>query len=128
LAFAGLGIGTGVGLSAAIMLCAADVDIVQWDSASFRCLAAGIFLGFALVVGYGIRLKKTLDCLSQLANDIEIWSAHAETIRETTNVEIKSFGSAAKRTPADIYSTALQDIAERQTTALLERFMLPRKY
>ena len=127
LAFAGLGVGTGVGLSATTMLLAADVDIVQWGSASVTCLGAGIFLGFALVVGYGIRLKTTRDRLSSLEKDIEVWSARADAISEATDVEPPSFGKAEKPTHADFYPAALQDAAEKQTTALLERFMLPRK-
>jgi hypothetical protein len=127
LAFAGLGIGTGVGLSAAAMLWVAGVDLVRWSQVSLACLAAGMFLGFTLVVGYGIRLKTTHDRLSSLGNDIETWCAHAEAIGVVTSVDTISFGKAARRTHADVYPAALQDDAERQTSALLERFMLPRK-
>lgn len=127
LAFAGLGVGTGVGLSATTMLLAADVDIVQWGSVSMTCLGAGMFLGLTLVVGYGIRLKITHDRLSSLGKDIEAWSARADAITEAIDVAPPSFGKATKRTHADYYPAALQDDAEKQTTALLERFMLPRK-
>lgn len=126
-AFAGLGVGTGVGLWAAAMLWAADIDIVQWDTASVTCVAAGMFLGFTLVVGYGIRLKTTHGRLISLEKDIEAWFACADAISDATNVEPPSFGKAAKRTVADMYSPALENDAEKQTTALLERFMLPRK-
>ncbi|GJH13683.1 hypothetical protein CBA19CS11_32615 [Caballeronia novacaledonica] len=122
-AFAGLGVGTGVGLWAAAMLWAADIDIVQWGTAFVTCMAAGMFLGFTLVVGYGIRLKTTHGRLISLGKDVEAWFACADAI----NVEPTSFGKAAKRTVADMYSPALENDAEKQTTALLERFMLPRK-
>jgi hypothetical protein len=109
------------------MLWAADVDIVQWGSACVICLAAGVFLGFTLVVGFGIRLKTTHDRLSSLGKDIESWFACADSISEATDVEAPAFGTAAKRTVYDIYPAALKNTAEKQATALLERFMLPRK-
>lgn len=126
-AFAGFGVGTGVGLWAAAMLWAADIDIVQWGTAFVTCMAAGMFLGFTLVVGYGIRLKTTHGRLISLGKDVEAWFACADAISDATNVEPTSFGKAAKRTVADMYSPALENDAEKQTTALLERFMLPRK-
>jgi hypothetical protein len=109
------------------MLWAADADLVQWGSASVTCLAAGMFLGLTLVVGYGIRLKTTHDRLSLLGKDIEAWFACADSISEAIDVEAPAFGTAAKRTVSDIYPTALENTAEKQATALLERFMLPRK-
>ncbi|WP_061151739.1 hypothetical protein [Caballeronia arvi] len=127
-AFAGLGIGTGVGLSAAIMIWAADVDIIRGGSVSFWCLAAGMFFGFTLVVGYGIRLKTILDRLSPLVNDIETWCSRIDAISEATSVETVSFGRAARRTHLNLYPAALKDEAEKQTTVLLERLMLPRKH
>jgi hypothetical protein len=81
-----------------------------------------------LVVGYGIRLKTILDRLSPLVNDIEGWCARRDAINEATSVETVSFGRAARRTPADAFPAALQHVAEEQTSALLERFMLPRKH
>lgn len=126
LAFAGIGVGTGVGLSATTMLWAADVDIVQWGSASVICLAAGVFLGFTLVVAYGIRLKTSHEHLSSLGRNIEAWFACADAIRGAINVEHPSLGNAAKRKVADIFPATLETDAEKQTTALLERFMLPR--
>ncbi|WP_143756949.1 hypothetical protein [Caballeronia glebae] len=128
LAFAGLGIGTGVGYSAAIMLLAGEMDTVRAGTASFWCLAAGMFLGFTLVVGYGIRLKTIVDRLSPLVNFIEGWCAHRDAINEATSVETVSLGRADSRTPADAFPAALQHVAEKQTSALLERFMLPRKH
>ncbi|WP_061173721.1 hypothetical protein [Caballeronia pedi] len=126
-AFAGLGVGTGVGLLAAAMLWAADIDIVQWGTASVTCMAAGMFLGFTLVVGYGIRLRTTHGRLISLGKDIEAWFTCAGAIGEATNVEPPSFGKAAKRTHSDTYPAELEHDAEKQATALLVRFMLPRK-
>ncbi|SPB18177.1 hypothetical protein NOV72_05376 [Caballeronia novacaledonica] len=127
LAFAGLGVGTGVGLSATTKLWAADADIVQWGTASVTCLAAGMFLGFTLVVGYGIRLKTTHDRLCSLGRDIEAWFTRAHSISEPADVESPVFGTAARRAHADTYPGTLENDVEKQATALLERFMLPRK-
>jgi hypothetical protein len=54
------------------------------------------------------------------------WFACADAIREAINVEHPSLGKAAKRKVADNFPATLEADAEKLTTALLERFMLPR--
>ncbi|SAK53856.1 hypothetical protein AWB79_02067 [Caballeronia hypogeia] len=80
-------------------------------------------MGFTLVVGFGIRLKAALDRLSSLEEGIMARFVGTEA----SSAAPPSFGKAIKHARVVRYPTPLRESAEKETAALLERFMLPRK-
>ena len=122
-ALAGVAFGCGVGFVASVLLWAAGADSIQWGSAGFTCLAGAVFTGFTLVVGFSIRLKAALDRLSSLEEGII--SSFVGTAASNTAPPV--FGKAVKHARIVRYPTPNHESAEKETAALLERFMLPRK-
>jgi hypothetical protein len=123
IALAGLAFGSGIGLLAAALLCASGIELAQWGSVGSTCLAIGMFAGFTLVVGFGIRLKTALDRLNSLEASLMASLGNFEFVPAVP----PSFGRAVKHARCVRYPTTLREGAQKETAALLERFMLPRK-
>ena len=122
-ALAGLAFGCGIGIVASALLCAAGADSIQCDSVGFTCLAGSLFTGFTLAVGFSVRLKAALDRLSSLEEGI---MARLVSIT-ASNSAPPAFGKAVTHARVARYPTPQHERAEKETAALLERFMLPRK-